>query len=184
MDFMTQLQAWLSRHPLKEPRESDQAGYTIEVMRRVRALGSPSSQAHPAHLSWLWGTTAELALVAAAAVLILVVTSSRRPTGGSLAQQVARELHLLGAVDESGLEALVPQSSAELAAELEAADILVLAESSASSDNTKWVEQTMQLLDQLDEDAPAGSEETPANDQDWLNELQWLDENDLSSSSS
>lgn len=57
----------------------------------------------------------------------------------------------------------------------------VLAESSPAESNERWVEETMQLLDQLDEDVSSDSDRNA--EEDWLEELQLLDETDLAASS-
>ena len=63
-------------------------------------------------------------------------------------------------------------------------DSALLAESPPSDD--AWIQQTMQLLDQLDQDAPSDDAAGSASksDEDWLNELETLDEQDLNSSTS
>ena len=59
---------------------------------------------------------------------------------------------------------------------------LTLAESPEGDD--QWIEETIQLLDQLDENDDL-SQDAPGevSDEDWLNELEMLDETDLASSS-
>ncbi len=59
---------------------------------------------------------------------------------------------------------------------------LVLAESSPSED--AWLDETMALFELLDEEITAESAgESIETEEDWLQELQWLDEADLASSS-
>ena len=59
----------------------------------------------------------------------------------------------------------------------------VLAESDTQDET--WVQQTMQLLDQLEDesDPTAGNTTTPQSDEEWLKELETLDEADLAASS-
>ena len=59
---------------------------------------------------------------------------------------------------------------------------LILAESPATDD--QWIEQTIQLLDQLDESADVSQDASgDASENEWLKELEMLDEDDLASSS-
>lgn len=59
---------------------------------------------------------------------------------------------------------------------------LVLAESPTTDE--AWLEETMALFDLLDEEIAAESAgESFDTEEDWLQELQWLDEADLASSS-
>ena len=78
----------------------------------------------------------------------------------------------------------VPDDVEHLAKTLEQADTIVLAEAPQSDDS--WVAQTLQLLDQLDEELPnePAAGEATSNDNEWLDELQMLDENELAARSS
>jgi hypothetical protein len=56
-----------------------------------------------------------------------------------------------------------------------------LAESSPSDE--EWLEQTLQLLEQLEEDTSPETAGDGSDEEDWLEELQWLDDSELSSAS-
>ena len=61
---------------------------------------------------------------------------------------------------------------------------LTLAESPAG--DAQWIEETVQLLEQLDENDGVSQDATGGasnSDEDWLNELEMLDEGDVASSS-
>ena len=61
---------------------------------------------------------------------------------------------------------------------------LTLAESPASDD--QWIQETVQLLEQLDENDGVSQDATGGasnSNKDWLNELEMLDESDVASSS-
>ena len=178
MDVTTWFRRWLSGHPLKEPPASSRAAYTAEVMQRVRALRAPSPM--PA-LPWLAWPRLALVPLAAAAVVLLVVARVRQPEG-SLAGQVAADADLLTALGQPLLsEPASGNGLQELAQELELADALVLAE--APPDDEAWLEQTLQLLEQL-EDTPAGDAESgTSSDEEWLDELELLDESEPGASS-
>lgn len=177
MDFATWFRRWLSRHPLKEPPAASRAGYTAEVMRRVRALEAPAPM--PARPWLAWPRLALVPLAAAAAVL-LVVGRLRQPSG-PLGGQLAADAEVLTALGQP----LLPDPGSagdleELAHELDLADALVLAE--APPGDEEWFEQTFQLLEELDEE-PSESPSGTAVPDEWLDELELLDESEPSTSS-
>ena len=184
MDFAAWFRTWLARHPLKQPRGVDVSRYTDDVMAKIRALAPTPNGARPAvflHLVWGWP---RLALIAAtAAVGMLIVVGAVRRSQAQLASAIDRDAQLIAAMDE-----LVPTSPAgngtmpqELVQELQADDLLMLAESLPVAEDDQWLDQTMQLLEQLDEDLP-GDVSNDASD-DWLNELQQIDETELAANS-
>ena len=168
MNFETWLRTWLRRHPLKEPAQAHRARYTAEVMAKIKALASEVAPQR----AWVWRWSQPAFAAVAAALVVLVVTHSN--SSPRLAQEVSREAQVLSALDEDGLEPL--NDDAELA------DLLLLAESTPSDE--QWIEHTAQLLDQLDDEASADhSGDEPSSDQEWLDELQLLDESDHATSS-
>lgn len=191
MDFSTWLRTRLARYPLKEPPAFDRLRFVAEVMERVNALGGPTPALRPAGRWWAWP---RLALAAAAvAAALLVVGRVQSPGPGSvpasltgdpetpLAEQIADDAQVLAALDEPlPLAPGAPDDAEELAQELAAMDALLLAEAPPSDD--AWIEQTLTLLEQLEEDLPEGAADDPSGDE-WLDELQWLDEHDLAASS-
>ena len=181
MNFATWLRSRLARYPLKEPPVFDRARYTAEVMERVKALREPGPVLRPAGPWPAWGPRLALA-AAAVAVAFVVVGRVRSPGPGRLlAEQVADDAQLLAALDEPLPPAGVAPDDAEgLADELEAVDALLLAEAPPSDD--EWIEQTLTLLEQLEEDLPEGASDEPSGDE-WLDELQWLDDRDLAAPS-
>lgn len=74
MDFATWFKSWLARHPLKTPSDDVQAGYTAQVMARIRAR-----QPDPAPRWLAWPSLSLGAALAAAAVLLVV---GRMPSRG------------------------------------------------------------------------------------------------------
>lgn len=175
MEFATWLRAWLIRHPLKESSPADRERYTAEVMARVNALPRPSTETarrdvvgHPwavPRLTWTLGVAAGLALA-----LFSLQGASHR-----LAKEIDRTSQLLAALDESSLELISPESDEELAESIEATEeLLTLAESLPSED--QWLEETLRLLEQLEEDHPlSGVSNDPASEE-WLEELELLEE--------
>ncbi len=114
-----------------------------------------SAQRQPVR-AWLAWPRVGMALASSLAGVLLVIGLQSRTTGPQLAQQVSQQAF---------------QEQASIGR-------LVLAESSPSDD--QWLEQTLELLEEFDDsstDATAGSEE------DWLQELQMLDQEEISSSS-
>jgi len=180
MDFSTWLRTRLARYPLKEPPAFDRTRFVAEVMERVNALGGPTPALRPAGRWWAWP---RLALAAAAvAVALLVVGRVQSPgPGRPLVEQIADDAQVLAALDELlPLAPVAPDDAEGLAQELAAMDALLLAEAPPSED--AWFEQTLTLLEQLEEDLPEGAADDPSGDE-WLDELQWLDEHDLAASS-
>jgi len=188
MDFVTWLRTWLARHPLKAPEETDHTRFTQDVMARITASApTPSASMSLSRIRLMlgWPRLALIAATAAVGVLIFIGTAHR--TQVQLAGAIDRDAQVMTAFDE-----LVPTAPAgnrttpeDVARELQMTDLLVLAESTPSDD--QWLDQTLQVLQQLDEDVPAdvtgtggSASESPEN---WLNELQQIDETELAANS-
>ena len=75
MDWLTRLTRWLTRHPLQEPRQTDPARFTAEVMARVRSLEQPHAASRPT-FGWLRPV---LVTAAAAAVIVVAATAVSLP---------------------------------------------------------------------------------------------------------
>ncbi len=180
MDFTSWWQDWFTRHPLKEPSGYEPAQYTAEVMDQVRALAKPASTFGP----WFSWPRLVLATASVAVACLVVVTASRRATV-RLADAVVQHAQVLATLDENGFEPVDRLDPDALLQDLKALDTMVLAQ--ANSSDEQWLEQTLQLFNGLDEDPSEnhGVLEQPGGspDDDWLNELQLLDESTLSSSS-
>lgn len=174
MDFATWWHTWLTRHPLKAPSTIDASRFTAEVMARVRAL-----RAMPAEpLRWRWSALLgwpRLALATAtlAALGVAVTLGTLQWSQARIARAVTQDAQLLAALDE--MPELSPDDDAELM------DRMVLAEATPSDED--WLEQTIQMLEQVDEDDPSAASNEPSSEEDWLDELELLDETDLAASS-
>ena len=139
--------------------------YTEEVMAKVRALSPAAVRASEHSPSRFWLPWPRLALVAlTAAAGIALVFGSIRSSTNQLAEQTTHEAQLLAAVG---------------AFDEEAADEMLLAESPSSDE--QWLDETVQLLEQVDESDSDSPESSSSND--WLDELELLDETELSASS-
>ena len=181
MDFTAWLTRWLTRHPLKEPTGIERARYTAEVMTKIQAVEQPSLV--PVRHGFPWLRLALVVATAAAGVAVVIVTT--RPSSQRLTEQVSRESQLLATFESDSELLTADHHDAEaLAQEMETMDTVVLAESQPG--DNRWIEQTVQLLEQLNQDMPAdtSSEGGSVTGTDWIEELKQLDENDLSSSSS
>ena len=154
MDFSDWFARWIARHPLKSPAEHTRADYTAEVMARVKAEAPRHAAGTPVHPWSLERIWPGLAFAAAAAVALLVL----RP-------------HF--ATSPAG-------QAAQTTPEPVAARQIVLAE---SQEDESWLEETVQLLDELGEDATGELTGTTSDDEEWLQELETLDEDELASSS-
>ena len=202
MPFATWLQTWLIRHPLKEPTDMDRARYTAEVMARVKAVG-PTTEAGTlptggvadgsaerrsrrlaeANLAPLpvrpWGFWPRLAVALAAATAgVAVFIGTRQDPSHKLAQAIATDAQLLAALDERDMDLVLDDDVDVLPDELAIADTMLLAEQSSSDE--EWLAQTLELLDQLGEDTPPETASDGAGEEEWLEELQLLDEGELS----
>ena len=182
------LLSWLTRHPLKGPAGIDRAQYTAEVMAKVKAMSQPAPAPAPVHVWLPWppayrprgaGRRLALTLATVAAGISLVIGTAHYRTY-QLAHQITHDSQLLAALDEPEVEPLAADQVEAVADELETMDTLQLAESVPSGD--QWVEQTLQLLDELDEEAPEDAA-SGASEDDWLQELEQVDESELTASS-
>ena len=148
MNFEGWFQAWLKRHPLKAPQEPVRSRYTAEVMSRIRMSSPQSSEARWAAIVQPWLSWPRLAVAGAAlaAGLVFVVSTNRPvPSAPQLAEQVN-----------------------SLAEEVDTMEQLILAASTPI--DAEWIEHTVQLLDQFDEDVP----------ENLLDELELLDQANVS----
>ena len=180
MNFSTWLASWLARHPLQEPPHHNPAWYTAEVMQKVKAAERPARApvTAPIHVWLSWPRLGLIAAVATSAV-VLVTVSARRDSS-QLAKAVLRDSQVLDAVDETSIEPVLNGDSETLAQELELHDTMMLAESEPSDE--QWIDQTMQLLDQLDQDNAVDStanDATNSSDDQLLNELRLFDDTEL-----
>ena len=176
MDFSRWLAGWLKRHPLKDSRDLDPARYTAEVMARVRAL-EPQSTSAASPLRWLPWPRLALTLATAAAGLLVAVGVVYR-SASRLADQIDQEAQVLASLDDTVLVEPLVVGEDELVDEMEAQDLIVLAEEPASDD--AWVNDTLKLLDQLDDELPA---DDSSSSDDWMNELEVLDDSELAANS-
>jgi len=179
MDVEAWFRRWLSRHPLKMPTTAEQKRYTAEVMARVKALEQPTQRPVVLRSRWVWP---RLALVASTAALIALVVGrvERTPERPQVAQQLEHDIQLFAALDETIELESAGDDVEQLAQELESYDTLLLAQ--AGEDDAGWLEQTLELLDELDEALPEDAT-GDSSDEDWLRELEFLDDSDLAASS-
>ncbi|MBN1673929.1 MAG: hypothetical protein JXR37_22965 [Kiritimatiellae bacterium] len=171
-NFRTWLRHWLSRHPLRPPPADVQAGFTADVMRRIRAEPLPSRAkaiARPArwrHVVW--------AAAAAASVLVLLFAGGRARQRAAVrtAEAGARhEMRLLIALDED----LAAPSGVDsgLGEDIVLAEQIVVTEQAAEVE--AGLERLIQLFEALGEDPPEPDPD-PDTDDDWLRELLLLDQ--------
>ncbi|MDP3703532.1 MAG: hypothetical protein Q8R78_04030 [Candidatus Omnitrophota bacterium] len=158
--------SWLSRHPLKGPSDMNRAQYTAEVMAKINAVESPAPAPAPVR-SWLpWPRLAMTLATVAAGVLIMMSVTHQAPE--RFAQPPSFDSTQDGALSEV-------EGPPELVAPV------VLAESPAGSED-QWFDETLQLLDELDEGTSSDSAGNGSDDE-WLEELELLDETDLAANS-
>ena len=141
-------------------------------------MSQPAPAPAPARV-WLPWPRLALTLATVAAGISLVIGATHYRTS-QLAQQIIHDSQLLAALDEPELEPLAADQVEAVADEMETIDTLQLAESAPSDD--QWVEQTLQLLDELDEEAPEDAASSASEDE-WLQELEQVDESELTANS-
>lgn len=179
MNFTAWLQGWLTRHPLREPSDGDRARYTAEVMARVRVL-QPSAVGQSAWIRrWLAWPRLTLAMAAAAAGVALVVGPLHQRR---LAQGVVRDAAVLASLGEATAEPLVIEDEESLREEMEELDALVVAEASSLSDE-QWMMHTLELLQDLGEEASGDAPDAAADSEEWSEQLEFLDEGEWLSAS-
>ena len=115
----------------------------------------------------------------AATLVFILVGRTERPTG-ALVQAIEQELSVLASVD--GPAALEPVNDADLAQDLEAFDLIVLAGAQPAETDEAWIVETLLLLEDVGEAAPeAGPGQ--GGEEDWLQDLELMDEMELTASS-
>jgi len=134
-DFRIWLAQWVARHPVRTPGQAPDASYAEDVMRRVKAASVP--QERPAAAWWLRPWPAIAGLVA-----------ERQPV--RVAERADQDLRVLDAL---GVAPDAPEDVTE--EELRGLDQLVLAEAQRDADEEAWIEQTLQVLDGLEEEPEA-----------------------------
>lgn len=180
MEFLTWFRTWFTHHPINTPAPYDPTQYTAAVMERIRAAEQPARR--PALVSsWLSWPRLSLAVATAAAGL-LVIVSSVRQSHNRLAQAILQGSALLAAVNDANVDPAINGDVDVLTEELETLDTMMLAQSPPSDE--RWVEQTLELLDQVGEDESSANDSADlTNEEEWVDELRQLDENELSVSS-
>ncbi len=168
LEFLDWLKRWVARHPLRTPPESLQVSYTEQVMRRIKTPLAPTP-------AWRWQPQLAMTWATALACLLAVVVVMKR-TPTQLASEVEHEWQLLAEVGE-GHEL----SSSNLDDDVQMMDRLMLAEASPSEEDEAWIRQTLELLNDVDEqpDAASADQENP---EEWLKDLELLDGAELASS--
>ncbi|MBI3318977.1 MAG: hypothetical protein HYZ89_00075 [Candidatus Omnitrophica bacterium] len=170
MEFTTWLRTWLRRHPLKELPEADRARFTAEIMAKVRAVGPVSAGSPAAVPAQRWAFWPRLAVgIATAAAGVAVVVGTVTYSTSQLADRTTQDAQRLA--DVGGPERVVVRGDERK---------ILLVEAPLSDE--EWLEHTLQLLDQLDEDVPLDTA-GDGSDEEWLDELQLLDKLELSAPS-
>jgi len=185
MDVGSWIRRWVLRHPLKTPAADDRQQFTADVMARIKALEQPAPQPMILHSlrslrsQWAWPRIAVVASTAALVALVAGRLEHAPPKASQVVQQLEHDAQLLAALGEPAVMASSDDLE-ELAQELEDYDTMLLAQS--GGDESDWIEHTMELLDQLNED-PSEDATGDSSDEDWLRELEFLDDSDLAASS-
>lgn len=176
MEFMTWLRGWLARHPLKEPDQTQRQQYTADLMKRVHALPKPARSTQPA--GWAirqWLTWPGFAMACATALVVIVMVGLRHN-----ALQVAKQMQEEPEPSRMQVAQLPPAYVPPIAAVMKP-DSVRLAE--AQGDDEQWLEQTLLLLEDLNESGSAESSSSNDSSEQWLEELKQLDEQELVSNS-
>jgi len=112
-----------------------------------------------------------------AAGLAVVVLTNRSPI--RIAKEVEQSWQLLSEIgDPDPDEEFSPTTLDE---DVQLDDQLVLAETEPALEDEAWIEQTLGLLEELDEDLPMNPDEDTR--EEWFEELEWLDQAELAATS-
>ncbi|MBI2094129.1 MAG: hypothetical protein HYT88_05330 [Candidatus Omnitrophica bacterium] len=179
MNFQSWLSSWLAHHPLKDPTGHDPEQYTQQVMQRVRDANlSPKPwTAWQEFLSFFSIPRATFAL--AGVGLVAVILFLNHAINDTRLANMETTVDLIAAMGET-LESINGEEGEILAQDLEALDTLVLAE--ATETDEQWLQETLRLLQLLDEDAGSSEAENPSEG-DLIDDLQILDEKEIAASS-
>lgn len=186
MDFSSWLAQWLKRHPMKDVGDDPQR-FTQNVMARVREEKTSSQSLWGLLGDWGWPRLA-LACGGVAATVVLAVMLIAGPMqktqlAGRAASvdEISKSIALLAAIDElSAGEPIYAEDMEDTAESLDRVELLMFAEEKVAQTEDQWLEQTLLLLNQFDEDVPQDSlGEDNENEEDWLREFKMLDEADL-----
>jgi len=167
MDDTAWWQRWFARHPLKTP-DTDRAAFTADVMRQVR---QHAPVARPASASWMprWLPVPAVALAAAAVFLVL---GRPHPTPLS-ARTILEASQQLAALDDSyAVLTEDAQGQVVLSNGWDELDRMMFAE--AAAEDTTWLEELSQTLDELDAENVSGAPEGGA-EEEWWKELETLE---------
>ncbi len=184
MDFATWFRSWMTRHPVHLSSQRDCAGYTAEVMARVHAIAPQASGSPKPRWSTAWRWPRVAFALTTAAVMAVVIVGVRRASTRQLAQAVTEDTVLLAALEDPAEPSPMVNGIEGLADELEVTDHLLLAES--PGDEERWLEETLQVLNELDDEFPTdpaleASPDATGTDE-WLDELRDLDDEFAASS--
>lgn len=167
-DFLAWLTAWLRRHPLQAPPQAMQEAYTTQVMARVKeAMPVPVVRWIPRpRLAFSLGT-------ALACGLVMVIWLNRQPD--RIASRVERSVQVLAELGE-----LNGSIANDLEHEAILMDRLMLAQAQDAVEDEAWIDETMELLNGMDEPAVEASDGESL--EELLRELELLDESEITSS--
>ena len=169
--FCAWLSAWLTHHPLRRVPPED-AAYTRDVMARI-------VQPATAQVGWTWPDLRwAMACGAVCTGVIIGLLLSRTHHDEQLAQEAVREGVVLA--DAGDFSDAAPT---DLEADLQETDRLVmLAEADApASDEALFNELT--FLDEIKDEPNAPRDTAAPDDTDVFNEMQWLDNAEVSTPS-
>ncbi len=155
------------------PNKYDAAQYTMQVMAKVRAIGQAGERVVS---RWSWVNLSRLGLATAAVAVgfLIVLTRGPREDAGRLAESIFHEAQVVEQLDETAQMVSAANDVDALTQEMQLLDTMMLAEAPPSDE--QWIEQTIQLLDSVDDGTSAEQSAEPASEDEWLNELQMLDE--------
>ena len=154
------MQEWLKAHPVKEPPPELLRTYQQEVMARIRVERNPAGiYVWRPPLRWTLGLGGALATALAVAALMV-----RSPT--HLSRQIEQETLVL--FEAEGVASL---NDADLEEEVQAQDRIVLAEAVEN--------ETLELWEEIEEVGANPAEGEVGSNEEWLRELQNLDEEEM-----
>lgn len=171
-EFLAWLNGWLARHPVRPPAEEPQAAYTVQVMERVRL-----SRPRPLRLR-----LQPLLVFGAAAAAVAVGFAVLTGTPQRLAERVDRDIEVLAQVDAEAVAGLLETSLDGVAQELQLLNQMRLTELEEVVDEEAWLEDTLELLNEVEGVDAASGLSDDESIEELLQELEQLDATESASS--
>ena len=185
--FLMWLRTWLTQHPVRRPAQGDDPAYARQVLTRIGRL-QPERPSILADALDAWLSPARLSLasgVLAAALLVVIVARHQQPA--AVAAQISREAAVIAQAADPADDPLADVlNSHAVESDLRMIDHDMMLAESGAADDEAWISETLQLLNDVNEDTDTTTNTDTNNSasvDQWLKELQTLDASELKATS-